>query len=443
MARKNKKRRSYPPPAVPLPNKNKKEKGPAAKPPAGQPTRETIESLVIAFVLAFLFRTFQAEAFVIPTGSMAPTLMGQHKDVYCTESGERFKIDASKESPETYPTSEIRKEFGQYAGRTRDPRLARDFGVLADQPAPVLRAQVETVAGVSPSCRYTLPVQDRLNPSAVPPGATQTRQATFSGDRILVNKYLYSFVDPSRWDVVVFKYPGNAVKNYIKRLVGLPNEDLRIVGGDVFTRPAGSNEPYEIARKPPSKILAMRQLVHDTDHDAAALYRAGWPLRWGNAAESPGWSPEVDIDGKRAVQVYKADAASDMAWLRYRHTTADFGQWGEALGDKAASEKPLAGAAEPRLITDFNAYNTEVLRKALTLNPYAPSIQVPEDSQGLHWVGDLMVEADIVIESSDGELVFELVEAGRRHRCAIDLATGTAALSLIPAGQNEPSPGFA
>src|SRR5689334_2661262 len=43
--------------------------------------RETVESIVVAFVLAFLFRTFEAEAFVIPTGSMAPTLYGQHRDV--------------------------------------------------------------------------------------------------------------------------------------------------------------------------------------------------------------------------------------------------------------------------------------------------------------------------------------------------------------------------
>ena len=39
---------------------------------------ETIQSLVVAFVLAMVFRGFVVEGFVIPTGSMAPTLLGQH-----------------------------------------------------------------------------------------------------------------------------------------------------------------------------------------------------------------------------------------------------------------------------------------------------------------------------------------------------------------------------
>ena len=52
--------------------------------------RETVESIVIAFILAFLFRTFEAEAFVIPTGSMAPTLYGRHKEATCQTCG--FKI---------------------------------------------------------------------------------------------------------------------------------------------------------------------------------------------------------------------------------------------------------------------------------------------------------------------------------------------------------------
>ncbi|MBL9125168.1 MAG: hypothetical protein JNG90_16140, partial [Planctomycetaceae bacterium] len=51
------------------------------KPARGDGTRETIESIIIALMLAFLFRTFEGEAFEIPTGSMGPTLMGRHKDV--------------------------------------------------------------------------------------------------------------------------------------------------------------------------------------------------------------------------------------------------------------------------------------------------------------------------------------------------------------------------
>ncbi|MDP7266743.1 MAG: S26 family signal peptidase, partial [Pirellulales bacterium] len=54
--------------------------------------RETVESVVIAFALAFLFRTFEAEAFVIPTGSMAPTLQGRHQDVDCPMCGNAYRI---------------------------------------------------------------------------------------------------------------------------------------------------------------------------------------------------------------------------------------------------------------------------------------------------------------------------------------------------------------
>src|SRR6476659_4631953 len=75
----------------------------SAKPAAqvkSHAVRETVESIVIAFVLAFLFRTFEAEAFVIPTGSMAPTLMGRHKDVVCPKCGYRYQVSASEEESE-------------------------------------------------------------------------------------------------------------------------------------------------------------------------------------------------------------------------------------------------------------------------------------------------------------------------------------------------------
>ena len=63
--------------------------------PSSATIRETIESIIVAFVLAFLFRTFEAEAFVIPTGSMAPTLMGKHKDLDCPECKCPYQVSAS------------------------------------------------------------------------------------------------------------------------------------------------------------------------------------------------------------------------------------------------------------------------------------------------------------------------------------------------------------
>ena len=65
--------------------------------PSPAAIREMVESVAIAFILAFLFRTFEAEAFVIPTGSMAPTLMGRHKDVICPKCGYPYQVSASEE----------------------------------------------------------------------------------------------------------------------------------------------------------------------------------------------------------------------------------------------------------------------------------------------------------------------------------------------------------
>src|SRR6476660_2721806 len=69
--------------------------GESVKPKEGH--RETVEAIVVAFILALLVRGFEAEAFVIPTGSMAPTLMGRHKEVTCPECGFVYAVNASEE----------------------------------------------------------------------------------------------------------------------------------------------------------------------------------------------------------------------------------------------------------------------------------------------------------------------------------------------------------
>jgi hypothetical protein len=59
--------------------------------------REIVETVVFVIVLVLLLKAFMAEAFVIPTGSMATTLLGYHREVTCPQCGFRFPVNLSKE----------------------------------------------------------------------------------------------------------------------------------------------------------------------------------------------------------------------------------------------------------------------------------------------------------------------------------------------------------
>ncbi len=377
------------------------------KHPSTRGGRETVEALVIAFVLAFLIRTFQAEPFVIPTGSMAPTLMGVHKDIFCDQCGQRFRVNASD-------------EVGDAAVAIRQAVASRQLTPSEGQR----RLQgIQCAGGVCPQCRYVQPIRSDglgLERALVPGVEPVPTKPCYSGDRLVVNKYTYSFGDPERWDILVFKYPGNGQMNYIKRLVGLPGEELRLFNGNLFAHPAGESE-YKIAPKPPSKMLAMRHLVYDSEREPASLHAAGWPLRW--RSENNTWSVEAKPNGKTVAPQYQVDGSggATTAWLRYHHTPPGEPVWQRVLG----GEKNLSYEPKPGLVTDFIAYNTRILRQQVAaLGQYT----LPPTHSGLHWVGDLMVEADVKIESASGKLLLELVEAGTHYGCEIDIATGEATL---------------
>jgi signal peptidase I len=68
------------------------------------------------------------------------------------------------------------------------------------------------------------------------------------GDRIMVTKYYYFLSKVERFDVVVFKFPLNQARNFIKRVVGMPREEVLIHAGDIFVRPKGEAK-FRIARK--------------------------------------------------------------------------------------------------------------------------------------------------------------------------------------------------
>ena len=174
----------------------------------------------MAVILAFLFRAFVAEAFVIPTGSMAPTLQGRHMDVTCSKCGCPYRTGASIEN--------------------------EGMGEVKTTTCPI--------------CRFPMELRKDRDPN----------QQSFNGDRILVSKFAYEVGDPKRWDVIVFKFPGNAKQNYIKRLVGLPNEKLWIRHGNVYIRSA--------ARRRRRQIPYREEAAAQTEGDAAGGRRHAVPL---------------------------------------------------------------------------------------------------------------------------------------------------------------------
>ena len=80
-----------------------------------------------------------------------------------------------------------------------------------------------------------------------------------NGDRILVLKCIYQFVEPKRWDVIVFKNPTEPTINYIKRLIGLPGEKVQIIDGDIYI-------DDKIARKPPKVQNELWMPVYNNDY---------------------------------------------------------------------------------------------------------------------------------------------------------------------------------
>jgi len=360
---------------------------PTPRSPKGKPKesfRDTIESILFAFLLAFLFRTFEAEAFVIPTGSMAPTLYGRHKESECSVCNNRIVVGASQE-------------------------VVSESGLLS--------ANARVQAAICPNCGFQ---NDQVFDAPA-----------FNGDRILVNKYPYEFGEPDRWDVFVFKYPTEPQTNYIKRLVGLPNETLRIRHGNLYQV---DNSAERILRKSPSKQRSLQIPVYNDDNHPAQLVEAGWPERWasvsaGDSGLIPGWKESSQgwkADPlKRTYTVSKEESATP-AWLRYRHFFAMPLDW-HAL----QHQMPLTPRA--RLVGDFCGYNA-------TISDHRGDARVAEQVDfGPYWVPDLTLNFTVQIEDSteSGELLLELCEGISWYRCRIQVKTGEAILEEVNSQMNE------
>lgn len=160
----------------------------------------------VMLLLIFGWRPFAYEAFLIPTNAMAPTLLGDHWEALCPRCG----------------------------------AIAYGTPLESGMPAP-------------PNGFMMICSKERRSVLVENPPTT-----TRGGDRILVCK----FIEPRRWDLMVFRYPEDPSVNYVKRLVGLPGERLEIRDGAAWINDEKIEPPASVAGIQYSPTIEWNGQVH-------------------------------------------------------------------------------------------------------------------------------------------------------------------------------------
>ncbi|MCA1807993.1 MAG: signal peptidase I [Lentisphaerae bacterium] len=180
--------------------------------------RENVEVLVVAVVVAMAFRTYFIQPFKIPTSSMYPTLHGIH-----------FRAFPGPGVTDRWPLK-LGKWliFGDWYVEIK----ARQTGVV--RPHQTQQGLFLLVNDVPHK------VHENMHFHVVPGQTVYRGQLLASairtaGDHIFVNRLIWHFRRPRRGEIMVFTTTGiehpqiKKNEHYVKRMVGLPGEELRIV----------------------------------------------------------------------------------------------------------------------------------------------------------------------------------------------------------------------
>jgi signal peptidase I len=171
-------------------------------------------------------------------------------------------------------------------GRSRHKKPAETFGLGVKENAEAFIYAVILVVIV----RHFVLTPFRIPSSSMEPTLLGNEQVN---DRLFVNRWIYAFQPVERWDVVVFLYPLNRDKHFIKRVVGLPGDQVAIADGDVYIG-------GQIVRKPAGDQAALWVPVSRLDSERELT-------RWRYAP------PTLRYLGHGALEL---QAGSEPAWLR-------------------------------------------------------------------------------------------------------------------------------
>ncbi len=225
--------------------------------------REWLDILVVSISVAMAFRAYFYEPFNIPTGSMQPTLYGNHSEA-CSPAQATVWDKTPLKWAKWLVTGKMYTDFrAPFAGTLvfkptntghYDMRIVN--GATGATSAPMLVPTdvlhpAETGDGPYRSGLFQLP--NGLRPGEhVRAGQPLWSGFVATGDFLFVNRWLWNFRHPRRGDVMVFSTTGipklQQGTHYIKRMTGTPGETLQIKGGHLYVNGEMPMAPRRIAQ---------------------------------------------------------------------------------------------------------------------------------------------------------------------------------------------------
>jgi signal peptidase I len=377
---------------------------PTPEPQTTSAFRHLVEALLLLAVSVLIFRTFAAEGYLISTGSMAPCLLGYHRQVTCPTCSHQFAKGMSIAEAEgsTSITSTASASVGDPHG----------------------------ISGTAcPNCGRT--------------GLTVNGLPKNEGDQLLVNKHAFMLRTPHRWEVIVFRNPSDPLEAYVKRAVGLPGETIELRDGEVFAN--GVQQRKSLTAQLGTRIL-VDEHAHQPDPE-----NEDWGPRWSAEQDETCWSETpagFDFSGS-------GGSTAPLDWLEFRHwivsggshqTQIPLAQWPKSLVKPSSEFSSLDYDSEKRLLSCQGALPAEerdrwinrttdadfhhAINKLYIRSHFAPisdEYGYNQRYEGVtnYRVPDVMLEFDLDQVPSAGELTTRLAHGRTQVDCVFDFSSRT------------------
>lgn len=410
----------------------------AEESPAGRTNfdsfRENVEAFLVAVILAIIIRHFAVEAFEIPTGSMANTLYGIHAWLECpncstdynvalkSDSAGQVNVDRREvlvyddECPNPACTLGLhnRGPSGNKLQRPGQPVSCASCGTsLPGEAAKYRRTLASEHPARCPMCDLTYPAVIELK--AGTPASLWTNSTIYGGNKILVTKFAYALGKPERWDVIVFTF--DQWKNYIKRLIGLPGEQINIWDGDIYV-----DGKVESKSKHPYIQDALWKNISSSDLPERGLNRTPAWMELVPAATGRRPGVEKNASWNPAVKRWSVNSLPDTTRIEYQRPFDNYYSY-NLLGQSGVHGHPREVTVGDRKVT-FAVKVAKAEREGwvgaeIRDGDFTFQLRIP--------VGAPSTERPTVIERVRGEDRGEVQTAGQRatHPSAIPLNTST------------------